>query len=264
MSDPPRRPHPSSLDLDALALDALAGDDRARVRSHVDACPACAAELAARGAEGEAFGRSVLPRTLPALRARIEAPARWRRWRWSLIPAAVAVAAAVLFALRPLEPPRPPDGRVEQAGPVLAVKGGISFRVFASRGGEVFPVRDGVALAPADRIRFAVSSGAHRHLLIASVDGSGAATVYYPYGGDRSGPIEPGRAVELPSSIVLDDAPGPERVFALFSSEPIEAAAVVARLRAIGAGGEAAIRAAWRLDIEGGEQASVLFEKTTR
>ena len=89
-----------------------------------------------------------------------------------------------------------------------------------------------------------------------SIDGAGTATVYYPYGGERSGPTsqEPS---ELPGSIVLDAAPGPERVFALVSAEPLEAAVVKRKLLDM----RSHIRETTRLAVPGVEQASIVFEK---
>ena len=68
---------------------------------------------------------------------------------------------------------------------------------------------------------------------------------------------------ELPGSIVLDGTLGPERVYALWSREPIAAVPVVAALRAIGARGEPAIRNQRILDVRADTQASILIEKVT-
>jgi hypothetical protein len=60
---------------------------------------------------------------------------------------------------------------------------------------------------------------------------------------------------------VLDAAPGPERVFALLSREPLDAAQVKRELARVGAGGAAAIRGTRLLALSADEQPSVLFEK---
>ena len=75
-------------------------------------------------------------------------------------------------------------------------------------------------------------------------------------------PIAAGKEplVLLPDSIVLDDAPGPERIFALFSDRKVEDAEVTAALAALGAAGADAIRATARLALPY-DQASVVFEK---
>jgi hypothetical protein len=193
--------HPSSLQLDAMAAGHLGDADAAAVRAHVGGCTRCRGDLEAAEAACAEFARDVLPRTIGRLRPR---PSRWRL----LVPAlAVPVLAAAALVLWLRRPDAVPDDN-------LRMKGGLSFQVFAERAGDVIAVGDGTRLAPGDRIRFVVGSGGPSYLLVASIDGAGTATVYYPYGGEHSGSaaVQP---AELPGSIVLDAAPGPERVFAL-------------------------------------------------
>ena len=95
---------------------------------------------------------------------------------------------------------------------------------------------------------------------MASVDGSGAVMIYYPYGGDQSMVIE-GDRVELSGSIELDAAPGPERIYALLSDRPIEAAIVRAHLLGVAAGGAEAIRGTRALPVPVRAQLSLVFEK---
>lgn len=256
------RPHLSSFTLDTLVLGALPADESALARAHIAACRECGAEMEARTAAGEHFRQHLLSRRLLASRDL----ARRRFWpRFAPVIPAAAAAALVLLAILPRDQPAPATGVTTAEPADLAVKGAtITFRMYASRGGEVIAVRDGITLAASDRIRFAVSSATHRYVLIASVDGSGAATIYHPYGGARSESIQTGRSIELPGSIVLDHAPGPERVYALFSTQPIPAARVLASLREVGAGGAAAIRSTDSLDVGAGEQSSILIEKASR
>jgi hypothetical protein len=56
-------------------------------------------------------------------------------------------------------------------------------------------------------------------------------SVYFPPEGGQSAPVGAGRS-ELPGSIELDDAPGPERLFAYFSEQPLPAAEVARALAA--------------------------------
>ena len=62
-------------------------------------------------------------------------------------------------------------------------------------------------------------------------------------------------------SIVLDAAPGPERLFAIFSARPIPARSVRDLLAPIAAAGAATIRAAGRIPLPDTQQATLLFEK---
>ncbi len=174
------------------------------------------------------------------------------------VPAfAAAVAIAVIVVtLHPHPRAAPP--------PELAIKGDATWQVFANRDGQTFTVHDGTQLEPGDRIRFAVIPDGAHYVLVASIDGAGTVSIYFPYGGSESAPLpaQAGARSLLPGSIVLDSAPGPERMFAIFSDEPIAADQVVDQLRAIGAGGADAIREPHALTISNARaQASTLFEK---
>jgi hypothetical protein len=238
------------LVIDALAAGKLDGAEADAARAHIATCARCRDDLAAAEAACAKFTRDVLPRTLPAIRPR-------RAW-WMIAPAVLAPALAVLAIVwwsrrGPATAPTDDDVRI---------KGGLTFKVFASHGAEVIPVRDGTRLLPGDGIRFVVGSGGPRYVMIASIDGAGHPSIYYPYEGVRSGEAT-AKPSELPGSIVLDASPGPERLFALVSAEPLEASVVTHALAAIGAGGAEAIRATPRLDVPGAAQASVVFEKGT-
>lgn len=235
--------HLSAYTLDALALDVLDGEARKGALDHLAGCARCCADRDAAAELRAHFIVEVLPRT------RAVAPPRaWRR-AWLAIPALAGVVV-LLVLLRRGDPP----------APELAAKGDATWQVFAHRGDLTFAVHDGAELAAGDRIRFVVAPGAARFLLVASIDGAGHATIYYPYGAAESEPIA-GARVELPGSIVLDAAPGPERVFAILSDEAIASAAVLAELRAIGAGGPEAIRRTGTLSIPALAQRSIVFEK---
>lgn len=238
--------HLSSLRIDALALGR---PDPEAVR-HLEACARCRADADEAQRRRDHFDRSVVRRSAPLVSARAQ---RQRATR--LLWLAPAVAAAVALALAIVLPrPREPD---------LRVKGGPGLHVFARRGEVVARLHDGEALAAGDGLRFVVEPAGLGYLLIASVDGAGHTTIYYPYGGRGSGRLAAEPRVELPGSIVLDDAPGPERVFALFSERPLSAGEVEAATRAIAAGGADAIRRRRALDLPAA-QTSLLFEKVER
>jgi hypothetical protein len=239
--------HLSSLQIDALAAGQFAGSEADVARAHVASCARCRDDFAAAEAACAEFTRDVLPRTIGRLRAQ---PPWWRTLWPAIVVPALAAAALLLWSVRR------PD--VPGKGPDVQIKGSVTFQVFAKRGAQVIAVRDGTRLAAGDQIRF-VAGGA-RYLLIASVDGNGRASVYYPYGGTRSEAIA-NKPSELPGSIVLDAAPGPERLFALFSREPLEATTVTRALTAIGVKGGGAIRATTSLDVPASAQVSIVFEK---
>lgn len=236
--------HLSALQLDALALGAVSPSDAERYRAHLAACSACRTERDHAAELAQHFTVNVLPR---------QRPARPSRWLFAIAPALAVAAVLVLFLMRDKSPEAD-----------LGVKGGPAWRVVASRGDKQFFVHDGTVLAAGDRLRFQVIPDGATFLLVMSVDGAGAVSVYYPFEGTRSAAIAPGPQVELPDSIVLDAAPGPERLFALFSKEPIEADAIRGQLGAIGRGGAAEIRAAQRLDVHAQGQLTLVFEKAAR
>lgn len=234
-------PHISQLMLDALPLGALDRDSEARVQAHLANCARCRQDAQDAADLRQQFTVHVLPRGLPAGRS--------RRRLW-LVPAFAAVLVIAVIGLRP---------RPTRTGE-LGIKGEASWQVFANRDGQVFAVRDGTELAAGDQIRFAVIPAGARYLMVASVDGLGVATIYYPYDGAESAPIE-GDRIEPDGSIVLDAAPGPERIYALLSDEPIAADAARAQLRAVARGGADAIRGMRTLQLPVRAQVSLVFEK---
>jgi len=239
-------PHLSVLALDALAVNALPSETRAHAEAHLATCAPCRARaLAAQHMRAE------LP---PFLRVRALEAVRRRGRRAGLTrffvfaPLALAVLVVVLRL------------RGAPASDDISVKGGPVLQVYALRDHQVFEVVDGTTLAAGDEIRFAVTPAGATHVLIASVDGSGHVTIYVPYDGAQSSEVEPDGRSELPGSIVLDDAAGPERVVAVFSMAPVRAADVEAELRKRVAGGPDQLRAPLPLAIPAAQAARV-FEK---
>ncbi|MFN7131457.1 MAG: hypothetical protein ACK4N5_05200 [Myxococcales bacterium] len=94
------------------------------------------------------------------------------------------------------------------------------LRVLVETEGGPQPVTPETVLRGGDRVRFVVEPGSTPYLVLASVDTRGVATIYFPAHGNRSERVGPG-PVELPGPVRLDEAPGIERVYALFSQEPI-------------------------------------------
>jgi hypothetical protein len=249
--------HLSQWELDALALHALAPPAAARAEAHLADCAPCQRAWATLQALHRRFDTDVLPRTLPRLRARAEGAVRRPGWTWTLAPAAALAVALVLGVLWPSSPDPGPEG------PEYAIKGGgPRLRVFARRGERVEAVGEGVQLAPGDALRFVVEPEGLPYLLVASLDAAGTVSVYFPYGGQRGERLPEGDGpVELPGSIVLDAAPGPERVWALFSRAPLERAEVEAALRARSLQGLDALRTPRPLAVPADAQDTFLFEK---
>ncbi|ATB40112.1 hypothetical protein CYFUS_005560 [Cystobacter fuscus] len=224
---PPLAPSPRGPECPpAVVLEALSAGEPvpAASRSHVEGCPSCGGQLAALTAGRDAFLRARPPerflRQLERRAAARPAPGSWRR-PWLVLAACVPMLVGVLLVPRLL--PREEGPRYK----------GNEFRVVAARAGGTptllgpdSPVRAG------DALRFAYEAPEAGHLLVLELDGRGLASVFHPFGGGASVPVAALQRDFLPGSVVLDDAPGPEWLFAVFSPRPLEAAPLLAQLRA--------------------------------
>ncbi len=244
--------HLSSFDLDAAALGALPRD--AERSAHLASCATCQT----RAAEGHALRAQLPPEVMSRTFAALHRRKRFVVVTSIVVPLVLAAAAVLLLVdTRGADPDKRHD-----VAPELAIKGGPALQGYALRDGRVFRVSDGDVLAAGDEIRFAVTPAGAGYVLIASVDGRGHATIYVPYDGERSVVIDPRARTELPGSIVLDDAMGPERVFAVFSTSPIRAADVWPALQRLAAAGPEALRSSARLDLRvPATQVSLVFQK---
>jgi len=255
--------HLTVLDLDELELEPGAPSPRGRIEAHARRCGACAERRAAHAALVAQFRVSVLPRTVELVTARRRDRLRPGWWAWLAVP----VAAAVLLLVTGRHRTGPPVG--EGADSALGVKGGALFEVFARRAGAGFDtdgatvvrVHDGMRLARGDALRFVLFPSGLPYVLIASVDGAGQVNIYYPFHGEESALASRQGAISVPGSIVLDAAPGPERLFVIYSAHALRAGAVRAALAPAAAAGAPAIRGTREAPLEGIVQSSLLFEK---
>jgi hypothetical protein len=254
-------PHLTPLELDLFDLGQASPEAAARIEQHGARCAACAARRAEHAASMAHFREVVFPRRAGALRARRSG---WPSLAWSFGLALPLAAVAVFLIL-----PRPSSTDHGSAGASIGIKGGPGLQVFVRRHGveraaaEVTKVQDGDRLAPGDALRFVLSPSDLPFVLIASVDGAGQVSVYYPYQGEASIEVAPAATVVVPGSIVLDQTPGPERVFVIRSAKPVATSVVRTLLARLGAGGADEIRSARQLPMEGTVQSTLLFEKET-
>lgn len=210
--------HVSALVLDRRSLGALSEQEARETDDHLGECVVCRGRLAAQRESFESFERYVLPALLPRLESRSQRFSISRLAAWFVVPV-LALAALVVVVL--------PHGAVRDE---VAVKGGANLQIFARRGSQVFAATDGARLQPGDALRFAIQPGGLPYLLIVSRDGAGQVSVYYPFGGTESARLDPDKRSELPGSVELDATLGEERIFAVLSRQPLEAAKVSARL----------------------------------
>jgi hypothetical protein len=221
------REHLAADTLDALHLGILPPSEKAHADEHLSGCQRCREALARLRADAEEFQQRVLPRTVDQVVERASRRSFWRRPAvWIAAPALAATAALLVFLVFSTT-----HGDGEGKGAGVRVKGDPVLRVYALRGDDVFKVRPGMKLRPADRIRFEVESAGARYLLVASKDGASQVSLYFPMDGVRSGRIPEGKS-ELPDSVELDQAPGPETLVAVFSAEPLTASLLLEALRA--------------------------------
>ena len=100
--------------------------------------------------------------------------------------------------------------------------GGVTWAVFAKRGDRTWAVSDGESLRPGDRLAFTTYSPQDRFLLMFGIDDADTIVQYGPQG---STPLRlPRGQGSVPFAIELDARPGEERLFALFSQAPLDAA----------------------------------------
>jgi hypothetical protein len=249
------------MDFDLVDLGQASPEDVARIEAHDARCPDCAARRTEHARRVLHFRTLVFSRTAEKVAAR---PRFMPRWRWTL---GLALAAGVLLLARGHQVGIHPGEHLPTPGGTIGIKGTPVLQVFARRHGrgtgdaEVTKVKDGDHLAAGDALRFVLSPTGLPYVLIASVDGAAQTSVYYPFQGEASAEVDSKDAVPVPGSIVLDQAPGPERIFVIHSERPILARTARAALARLGAGGAGAIRAAQRLPIEGTVQSTLCFEK---
>ncbi len=184
-------PHPSYLQLDRIALGAVARD----WELHVKTCARCARYLQ----------RQQQPISVPAWVHKIpnDEPALPRRQRLFLF--AMAAAAALVVAV---VTPRvlAPSATSEKGTPAIAV--------YVKRGDAVSLWDGRTPLASNDRLQLEVKPEGLRHLAVALRPVSGPWQLLY-----RSEVA--GNETRVPESWRLDEEPGPETLGIALSSEPI-------------------------------------------
>jgi hypothetical protein len=209
---------PPSFELERMFAGEAIGLD---VAAHVDGCGRCTGQLEELQTGSAAF---LLQRPAAAFVAALEARRPTRpllRWSWAAL-AAPAMAAILLLAVRP--EPEPPAVRLK--GSPFAVHYNCPHQ---ERSGLA---ADGQLLHPGDSLRFSYSATTNGYLAILGRDGAGQAMTFHPYGQREPARVEAGEGGWLAGSVVLDEAPGPERLTALFATEPFDLASAVARLQA--------------------------------
>jgi hypothetical protein len=153
----------------------------------------------------------------------------WSWWTFALGGAAVTAAIALVFIY-----PREKQTSLQQEAAVR-FKGTVAMQVVAQRGADQFAVEPNATLLPGDALRFIVTTSAGGYVSIFSIDSRDKIAPFYPDTDPASDPkpmaIEGAGRLELPGSIVLDDATGAECIVAAFSQKPFDRGAVHERAR---------------------------------
>ncbi len=199
---------------------ALAGDAKAdAVAKH--ATDADRARMDELRAEHQAFLASVdVAAEVRGIQRRAPRPPERAWWRWIATGGALAAAVAAILVLVH------PKGEL---GPDIETKGdGVTLVLHASTGERL---ATGDTVTPGTRIRFEVNATKPGYVAIVGIDGSGTATVYYPFGAAQPIYVDPKTNSLLPGAIELDATPGDERFFAVHAAEPFPLDAVTTALR---------------------------------
>ncbi len=276
-------------------LAAELGDpDASRVASHLEACARCQGLLETLEKEKAAFqDRVPFDRFYSDLEARLRRDAtadrdarqatlemsggrvgswleRVRAWiadfsQWLAGPrwAVVAVVAVALVVVLPrtggLIPGDHDDGSRIKA---TAVHPG-PLEVVLLRDGRIVQAVSGDLFHQGDRLQFRIAPGTWRFLHLVSLDDQGRLTPFYPDDGSASLELRLDAEQLLPGAIELDDFVGQERIFAVFSQEPLDYSVVEEAARRLGAGMSLPLDLARieELPIDGTAQVSFLMIK---
>jgi hypothetical protein len=218
---------PSDFSLDDAELHGPA----ATVAAHLAGCARCIHRRQRRAALAEEFRGPTADAVWTAVQRRTAAG------RLTAKPGLLGLAAAatlVLVAGVVLQP----SAQDQEA--YLGVKGAPGLDVFCRRQGNTFRLDPGQALQQGDELRFrafGASPGA-RYVVLGSVDGTGRFAPFYPGDlGQPSVPLPPAD-MALPGGVTIDEAPGPERVLLVVSSQPLSARAVARAAEAGAATGQ--------------------------
>jgi hypothetical protein len=110
----------------------------------------------------------------------------------------------------------------------------VAIEAYCRREGRTWMLAAHDRVRAGDELRFRLRGApAARFVAVGSVDGSGRFSPFYPDALTAESVPRPAGEGLLPGGITIDDAPGPERVFAVLSPRPIPGSAVGAAAEAL-------------------------------
>lgn len=228
--------HCSQLLLERHIYGVTSEAERAFALSHLASCGGCSDRLEAMKEMANLFQRRVLPRTLPLIHERVQVDgsgagaAIIRRWAGALVPALALLVTAFVFVPQWLADNSKVTAPVTLTRNANRAKGDGLMRIYAKRQDAVFMVSDNEVMQEGDALRFVPDAQNYAWLLVFSQEAEGKLNVFYPYGSTTSGPLAVAPGAPLDGSIILDNAMGEERLWAVFSNRPLNMAAVASWL----------------------------------
>jgi len=229
--------------VERLAAGDLPPERAAEIRARLAAEPDGEARLAAVARSNqELLARFPAADAARRIRARADRErgevARGPRWMLVALPLAAAAAALVLVSRWPAAQVPTGDPEITRVkGPQVAALG---IHRQTDRGPE--QLTSGAAAHPRDRLQLSYAAGGARYGVLFSLDGRGGVTLHLPRDGGQASPLAGGEVL-LPDAYELDDAPGFERFFFVYSPSPFAVEDVLAAARALAAEPERAGRA---------------------
>ena len=200
--------HLSTLTLHQLRYGELDAAEEETARAHLAHCDHCSGLLSAQQNHREAFVLSPVP---PALRDLQPQTPWWRRLftgQW----AAPLAAVAALMLIVPIALFVPGEAPIKEE-PEITDKGGIHLEAWLETNEGPAILGEDALLRAGDRVQLKFASQGRPFASFGGLDEAGNAEVYGTVSTSGEG-IE-----TAPFALTLDDAPGRQRFFALFTWE---------------------------------------------
>jgi hypothetical protein len=95
-------------------------------------------------------------------------------------------------------------------------------------------------------------------VLVVSIQADGQASVYFPFRGRRSLPLDSDGEVALPGSVIMDDSTSDELLVAIFTSTPLSSRRALAAARKAYASSGERLEKIGRLPLDGDQSLHLL------
>ena len=202
--------HLSTLTLHQLRYGELDADEERTARAHVATCERCAGILNAQENHRASFALEPVPEAIRELSQPKAAP-WWRRLGAWTMPLAALAALLLLVPTALLDPITEEPEVVHE--PDALDKGGIHLEAWLETTDGPRFLDEGALLAAGDRVQLKYASQGRPFASFGGVDEAGNTEVYGTFSTDGEG------LQNAPFALTLDETPGRQRFFALFTWE---------------------------------------------